>query len=110
MKRNPQFPVAAKPCHRGLTRRTLLERAGWIFAASILPATRLLAVDSVSPIMTRLSTYMGDAGDHPLPAEVIERTKQHILDTLAAMISGCALGPGRCSAVNSLPERRPGRL
>jgi 2-methylcitrate dehydratase PrpD len=40
---------------------------------------------------------MGDAGDHVLPEEVIERTKQHILDTLAAMISGTALGPGRAA-------------
>lgn len=97
MKRVPEFRATGTGDHRGLTRRTLLERAGWVLAASILPAMRLRAVDSVSPIMTRLSSYMGDAGDRPLPADVVERTKQHILDTLAAMISGSALGPGRAA-------------
>jgi 2-methylcitrate dehydratase PrpD len=31
----------------------------------------------------------------PLPAEVAEKTKHHLLDTLAAMISGARLPPGR---------------
>jgi 2-methylcitrate dehydratase PrpD len=97
MKRAPEFRATGTGDHRGLTRQTLLKRAGWILAASILPAMRLRAVDSVSPIMARLSSYMGDASDRPLPADVVERTKQHILDTLAAMISGSALGPGRAA-------------
>jgi len=45
--------------------------------------------------MTRLSTYMAEAGTHALPAAVAEKTKHHILDTLAAMVSGSQLGPGR---------------
>src|SRR2546430_5943865 len=32
-----------------------------------------------------------------LPDEVIEKTKQHILDTVAAMISGSELTPGRAA-------------
>jgi 2-methylcitrate dehydratase PrpD len=46
-------------------------------------------------IMEKLSTYMGDAGDHPLPPHVEEVTKEHILDTIAAMISGVHLLPAQ---------------
>lgn len=54
-------------------------------AASTLP----------SPAMTRLSSYMSEAASQPLPEEVAEKTKQHILDTFAAMVSGADLAPGR---------------
>lgn len=37
---------------------------------------------------------MGEAAGRALPAEVIERTKDHVLDTLAAIISGSQLAPG----------------
>jgi 2-methylcitrate dehydratase PrpD len=47
------------------------------------------------PIMEKLSTYMSLAGEQPLPEEVAEKAKQHILDTFAAMISGSGLPPGR---------------
>jgi 2-methylcitrate dehydratase PrpD len=45
--------------------------------------------------MEALSTYMSEAAGRALPDEVAEKTKQHILDTLAAMISGSQLQPGR---------------
>jgi 2-methylcitrate dehydratase PrpD len=45
--------------------------------------------------MTRLSTYMADAAGRALPEEVVERTKHHLLDTIAAMISGAQLPPGK---------------
>jgi 2-methylcitrate dehydratase PrpD len=38
---------------------------------------------------------MSAAATAPLPAEVVEKTKHMILDTLAAMISGSELPPGR---------------
>jgi 2-methylcitrate dehydratase PrpD len=38
---------------------------------------------------------MSDAANHPLPPAVIEKAKQMILDTFAAMISGSELPPGR---------------
>jgi 2-methylcitrate dehydratase PrpD len=44
--------------------------------------------------MTRLSTYMSEAASHALPDDVIEKTKHHVLDTFAAMISGADLPPG----------------
>lgn len=50
---------------------------------------------SISPVMRRLSAYIARAGRRPLPPAVVEKTKHHILDTLAAMISGARLLPGR---------------
>lgn len=47
--------------------------------------------------MTRLSTYMSEARDHELPGDVIERVKRHVLDTVAAMVSGSELAPGRAA-------------
>jgi 2-methylcitrate dehydratase PrpD len=47
--------------------------------------------------MTTLSTYMGAAGATPLPPNVAENAKHHILDTLASMISGTQLGPGQAA-------------
>jgi 2-methylcitrate dehydratase PrpD len=45
--------------------------------------------------MTKLSSYMSEAGGRPLPEEALDKTKQHILDTFAAMVSGSELAPGR---------------
>jgi 2-methylcitrate dehydratase PrpD len=45
--------------------------------------------------MAKLSAYMSEARSRALPEEVIEKTKQHVLDTLAAMVSGSELPPGR---------------
>jgi 2-methylcitrate dehydratase PrpD len=38
---------------------------------------------------------MSEAGSRALPEEALEKTKHHILDTFAAMISGVDLPPGR---------------
>src|SRR6266498_5331699 len=48
----------------------------------------------ISPVMSRLSAYIAAALRRPLPPAVIEKTKYHILDTIAAMISGSRLAPG----------------
>jgi 2-methylcitrate dehydratase PrpD len=45
--------------------------------------------------MTTLSSYMSEAAGRKLPDAVVEKTKHLILDTLAAMISGSELPPGR---------------
>ncbi|MBS1217129.1 MAG: hypothetical protein H6R21_262 [Proteobacteria bacterium] len=49
---------------------------------------------AVSPLMKRLATYMADAAKKPLPKPVAEKTKHHVLDTIAAMVSGSRLLPG----------------
>ena len=48
----------------------------------------------ISPVMKQLSTYIARTLRRPLPAAVTEKTKHHILDTLAAMVSGSRLLPG----------------
>ena len=45
--------------------------------------------------MKKLSAYIAGALGKPLPREVTERAKLHLLDTLAAMVSGSRLLPGR---------------
>jgi len=51
--------------------------------------------DAISPVMRRLSAYIAQAGKRPLPAPVVEKTKHHVLDTIAAMVSGSRLLPGK---------------
>lgn len=46
-------------------------------------------------IVRAVSSYISRSGEAKLPAEVIEKAKHHILDTLAAIISGSRLKPGR---------------
>ena len=50
---------------------------------------------AISPLMRTLSTYITRAATKPLPAAVTEITKHHLLDTLAATISGSRLLPGK---------------
>ena len=45
--------------------------------------------------MQQLSAYVASALRKPLPKAVTEKTKHHLLDTLAAMVSGSRLLPGR---------------
>ena len=49
---------------------------------------------TVSPLMKTLATYMANAAKKPLPKHVAEKTKHHVLDTIAAMVSGSRLLPG----------------
>jgi len=48
--------------------------------------------------MTALSNYIAGALDRPLPAEVAERARLHCVDTVAAMVSGSRLIPGKRAA------------
>lgn len=79
-----------------LTRRSLLQRAGWTAAAVAFPSG-VFAADSVSPVMSKLSAYMSEASGRALPDVVVEKAKHHILDTFAAMISGSDLPPARAA-------------
>jgi len=88
-----------------LTRRSVLRSAGCAIAAAAFPiAPRAAAqsdgggdVHAVSPVMTRLSTYMSGAQAAALPERVLEQAKWHVLDTVAAMVSGAQLEPGRAA-------------
>lgn len=79
-----------------MTRREILTRAGGLLAASAFPLRfGLAATTPISQVTVRLSTWMSEAPGRALPDEVVEKTKHHILDTFAAMISGAELPPGR---------------
>src|SRR6266850_2141927 len=45
--------------------------------------------------MQALSAYIAGALRRPLPPAVLEKTRHHLLDTLAAMVSGSRLPPGK---------------
>jgi 2-methylcitrate dehydratase PrpD len=49
----------------------------------------------MTDVMEFLTEYMVKARSTDLPAEVAEKGKHHILDTIAAIISGATLEPGR---------------
>ncbi len=89
-----------------LSRRSLFELAGLAVASAAIPSGAAIiqpisSGDSngqgMSPVMDKLSRYMSKASGRALPDDVTEKTKQHILDTLAAMISGSELTPGRAA-------------
>jgi 2-methylcitrate dehydratase PrpD len=91
-----------------LSRRVFFQRAGLLVAAAAIPPMAGLAdpfpglapspaSESASPVMVKLSAYMSAARDRAIPEEVLEKAKQHILDTMAAMISGSELVPGRAA-------------
>jgi 2-methylcitrate dehydratase PrpD len=93
-----------------LTRRGLFGFAGMTLASMAFQPLVAMAkpfasqesesqggAQGVSPVMETLSKYMSEAAERALPVEVVEKAKQHILDTFAAMISGSELLPGRAA-------------
>jgi 2-methylcitrate dehydratase PrpD len=54
--------------------------------------------DDISPVTRDLASYIAGAIDRALPADVTAKTRQHLLDTLAAMLSGSRLKPGELAA------------
>src|SRR6266567_1845445 len=49
----------------------------------------------ISTNTRRLSAYIAGALKQPLPPAILAKARQHILDTMAAMISGTRLPPGK---------------
>jgi 2-methylcitrate dehydratase PrpD len=84
---------------KALTRRSWIKNAAWISAVAAFPGIAMAAAQdagaAVSPVMEKLSDYMAEARNRALPANVIQETEHHILDTIAAMVSGSELPPGR---------------
>lgn len=52
----------------------------------------------ISPLMRTLSDYIANGWQRELPDEVAEKAKQHLIDTLASMVSGTELPPGEMAA------------
>ena len=61
-----------------------ITRRNVLLAAAVVPLRA--ATSAPSPVMTRLSSYMSEAGGKALPEEALEKTRQHIIDTFAAMM------------------------
>jgi 2-methylcitrate dehydratase PrpD len=76
-----------------LTRRVLLGSGAALASGAIAKARA--AEPQIGPVMASLSAYMAEAANRDLPDAVAEKTKQMILDALAAMISGSTLAPGK---------------
>jgi len=89
------------------TRRTLLNAGALVAGATLLPAARSRAQE-IGAVMDALSRYMAAARERPLPPEVIEHTKHHVLDTLAAMVSGTKLVPGQAALRFAATQTRGG--
>ena len=90
------------------TRRRVMHYAGLALAATVYPSEPSAALaaepqeavsptypDQISDVMEWLSNYMSQARDKDLPDRVLEQTKWHVLDTLAAIVSGTELPGGR---------------
>jgi len=91
-----QGPSAQFQFHpQSLTRRSLLQRSVCIAVASIFPRLAAAAAHDISPVMEKLSAYMAAARNRALPDNIVQETEHHILDTIAAMVSGADLPPGR---------------
>ncbi|SDR68188.1 MmgE/PrpD family protein [Opitutus sp. GAS368] len=87
-----------------LTRRSFLQGLGCLAAVAGLPLPAARAADATpaasvpvaaadATLITRLSTYMSEAASREISPEAAEKAKHHILDTLAAMVSGADLPP-----------------
>ena len=76
----------------------MLNRRNLLLAATLAPLApnRAKAAEpSISPVMATLSDYMAMAATTPLPDEARSAASLHVLDTIAAMVSGSALPPGK---------------
>ena len=67
-----------------------------MLGAAVAPSLRVCA-QQVGSVMAALSSYMVESRKRSLPTTVVELAKHHILDTIAAMISGSQLPPGRAA-------------
>ena len=96
------------------TRRWLINASGAAILSGALPAASQAqsakpaaagdgednaAADApLSPVTTALCDYVAGTLDRDMPAAVVEKTKLHTLDTIAAMVSGSRLKAGEMAA------------
>ena len=72
-----------------MQRRQLLQASAFASLGAVIPSARAAGQPSpISPEMQTLSTYMSEAATRGLPQAAAEQAKFHILDSLAAIISG----------------------
>src|SRR5216683_7313651 len=95
MKKGQCADTPSNKSFSGLTRRSWLQSTGWIIAAGAFSRVTAWAAAEISPVIEKLSTYMTEARNRELPEKALRETEHHILDTMAAMVSGSELLPGR---------------
>jgi 2-methylcitrate dehydratase PrpD len=94
-----------KTSDSSLSRRRILQGMGGLLAATALPGggggvavplaqTGAGRVASPTDLTGRVARYMAEAREGNLPPQVAREAKHHILDTLAAIVSGSRLKPG----------------
>ena len=111
-KRNVKEHRAKRPEEMndsGLTRRRVLQSAGWFVAAAAFPAATMTSASlahsqdppkartGITDLTGELARYMVVARDRSLPVNVALEGKHHILDTLGAMVSGVRLKAGEAA-------------
>src|ERR1700759_3340016 len=82
------------------SRRNLLRITAAAGLTAGLPSIRAIAQapgSGPNATMNTLSVFMSAARTRPLPEDVAEQAKYHLLDTLAAIISGSELPPGQAA-------------
>ena len=81
------------------SRRSFLGMTAGVTAFALPPVRAFAQGSEAVPgrVMSTLSTYMSAARSRALPEEVVEQAKYHLLDSLAAMISGSELPPGQAA-------------
>src|SRR5580700_1295645 len=69
-------------------------------APARVDAAEEVAMDNtpISPVTIALADYVAKTLDRELPQAVLAKTKLHVLDTVAAIVSGSRLKPGRLAA------------
>jgi 2-methylcitrate dehydratase PrpD len=97
------------------TRRWLINVSGAALLSGALPVAPALAQGAAkpaaaesaegpvteeppSPVTVALASYISGALDRELPPPVVAKTKMHVLDTIAAMVSGSRLKAGVAAA------------
>lgn len=76
------------------SRREVLRVGAALVGVMTVPFGLANASPEAEPVIIALSKYISEARNRPLPENVMEQTKHHILDSIAAMISGIRLPPG----------------
>ena len=94
-RREESWSLAMTATRRGFLKATVTTAVGLsplrAFAQKPAPSP------TPSPVMSTLAAYMSAARTRALPGEVTEQAKYHLLDTMAAMISGSELPPGQAA-------------
>jgi len=85
--------------HTTPSRRAFMTMTAATAALGFSPQRAFAQGEGAGPgrVMGMLSTYMAAARSHALPDQVIEQAKYHLLDSLAAMVSGSELPPGQAA-------------